>query len=59
MNHANFVGGWQETVKMSINSAKAWFAVDRGCKFFLFTDYIHVKKVHSVVFFIFYKDMLK
>ena len=39
---------------MSINSTKTWFAVDRGCKFVLFTDYIYVKEGHSVFFFIFY-----
>ena len=39
---------------MSIKFAKSWFAVDRGCKFVLFTDYIYVKKGQSVVFFIFY-----
>ena len=53
MYHTNFVGGWQETVKMSINSAKSWFAVDRGFKIALFTDYIYIKKGHSIV-----KDMV-
>ena len=56
MSHANFVGGWLETVKMSINSAKSWFAVDRGYKIVLFTDYNYVKKGDSVVFFIFYSE---
>ena len=37
---------------MSINSAKSWFVVDRGCKFPLFTGYIYFKKKH--VFFILY-----
>ena len=39
---------------MSINSANSWFTVDRGCKFALFTDYIYVKKGHSVILLIFY-----
>ena len=40
---------------MTINSGKSWFAVDRGSKFALFTDYIYIKEEHSVVFFIFSK----
>ena len=28
---------------MSVNSTKSWFAVDRGCKFTFFMDYIYVK----------------
>ena len=39
---------------MGINSAKGWFSVDRSGKLVLFTDYIDVKKGHSVVFFIVY-----
>ena len=39
---------------MSKNSAKDWFAVDRGCKFALYTYYIYIKKGHLVFFFIFY-----
>ena len=39
---------------MSINSAKSCFAIDRGCKFTLLTDYIYLSKGHSVVFFIIY-----
>ena len=39
---------------MGINSAKSWFAVDRGGALVFFTDYINVKKGHSVVFFILY-----
>ena len=39
---------------MGINSAKGWFSVDRSGKLVLFTDYIDVKKGHSVVFFILY-----
>ena len=59
MNHANFVDGWKETVQVSINSAKSWFAVDRGCNFALLTDHIYLKKEHSLVFLIFLvKDML-
>ena len=54
MNHASFAGGWQETVKMSINSAKRWYVLHRGCIFALFTDYIYAKKGHPVVFFFFY-----
>ena len=46
MNHANFVCKWLQAVKMSINSAKSWFAVDRVCKFALFMDYIYIKKEH-------------
>ena len=30
----------KKTVKMGANSAKSCFAVDRGCKFVLFMDYI-------------------
>ena len=41
---------WMVTVKMSINSAKCWFAVDKGCRFALLTDYIYFKKGHSAVF---------
>ena len=63
MNRVNFVVGWKETVEISINSAKSWLAIDRGCKFALITDYIYVKKEHSVVFLIFYSkryvDMTK
>ena len=60
MNLANFAGGWLETVKMSINSAKSWFAVDRSCNFALLTNYIYVKKdiMFSFSFFII-KDMLR
>ena len=55
MNHASFAGGWQETVKMSINSAKRWYVLHRGCSIFaLLTDYIYAKKGHPVVFFFFY-----
>ena len=50
MNHASFTGEWQETVKMSINSAKSWFVVDRGCIFALLTDYIYAKKGHRCLF---------
>ena len=39
---------------MSINFAKRWLAVDRGCRFALFTDYPFIKKGYSVVLFIFY-----
>ena len=34
---------------MGINSAKSWFEVDRSGKLAFFTDYINVKKGHSVV----------
>ena len=37
---------------MSINLAKSLFAVDRGCEFALFMDYVYIKKGHSVVFYI-------
>ena len=37
---------------MILSSAKSWLAVDRDCKFALFTDYIRVKKEHYLVFFI-------
>ena len=44
---------------MSINSAKCWFAVDRGYRFALFTDYVYFKKGQSAVFsFCIAKDML-
>ena len=36
------------------HSAKSCFAIDRGCKFALLTDYIYLNKGHSVVFFIIY-----
>ena len=39
---------------MGINSAKSWSAVDISGKLVFFTDYINVKKGHSVVFFILY-----
>ena len=35
-----FVGEQQATGKMNINSAKSWFAVERGCNYTLLTDYI-------------------
>ena len=54
MNHAVFVGGWRETVKVSINSTKSLFALDRGCKVALFMDYIYAKKRHYVVVVICY-----
>ena len=48
---------------MSINFAKSWFVVDKGCTFAFFLDYIYVKKRYSVAFFIFcskrYVDMMK
>ena len=59
MNHDNFVGGWRKTVKMSIKSTKSWFEVARGCKFTLFTDYINVKKEHSVFFIFYSKNFLR
>ena len=39
---------------MGINYAKSWFTVDGSGKLVFFTDYINVKKGHSVVFFILY-----
>lgn len=54
MNHTNLVGEWCKTDKISIISAKRWLAVEKGCNFASFTDYIYFKKRHSVVFFIFY-----
>ena len=60
MNDANLVGGCSKTVKMSINSAKSRFVVDRGCKLTLFPHYYYVKEGHSVFvlfFFIFYSKI--
>ena len=42
-------------VKMGINSTKGWFVVDRSGKIVVATDYINVKKGHSVVFLILYR----
>ena len=59
MNHASFAGGWQETVKMSINSAKRWYVLHRGCIFALLTDYIMPKRDILLSFsFSIVKDML-
>ena len=47
---------------MGINSAKSWFAVDKSGNSASFTDYINVKKGHSVVVvfsFSIVKDMLR
>ena len=49
--------------KMSINSAKRRFSVDRDGNFTLLADYFYDMKGYSVVFFIFcskiYVDMTK